>query len=317
MGNAGELTRDLAQRAPGHALIEKLLEEWDQGRIHLGDSPDTVVIDDEARGWYWGVLGERRVADILSGLGEGWATLHSIPVGSGSTDIDHIVIGPAGVFTINTKYSPGSAVWSAGHGLLVNGFSKAQFLRNTLHEVTRVTAILSDAVGFPVPVTGVIAFVAPGSMTRNAPADADGVTVLVRSDVELRNLTLYPQVFSDEQVTQLVDTARVLETWSQNADSSRIGTHISREFDALRAAVGPALDSTRPEVAITGMGGGPRPSTRVPRSRPAQTYRRTPRSRPTRSRRRGRSIGEDLLRLAVAAAGLFGVWYFFTNVYGK
>ena len=194
MGNAGELTRDLAQRAPGQALIEKLLDEWDAGRIRLGDHPDTVIIDDEARGWYWGVLGERRVADILSMFGEGWASLHSIPVGTGSSDIDHLVIGPAGVFTINTKYSPGSAVWSAGHGLLVNGTSRAPYLRNAAFEVTRVSKILSDAVGFPVPVTGVIAFVAPGSMTRTAAADADGVTILVMSEDELRDLPRYPRV---------------------------------------------------------------------------------------------------------------------------
>jgi hypothetical protein len=62
MGNAGELTHDLALRAPGHSLIVKLLDEWDQGRIHFGEQPDTVEIDEDARGWYWGVLGEQRVA---------------------------------------------------------------------------------------------------------------------------------------------------------------------------------------------------------------------------------------------------------------
>lgn len=33
--------------------------------------------------------------------------LHSIPVGTGRGDIDHVVIGPPGVFTINTKHHPG------------------------------------------------------------------------------------------------------------------------------------------------------------------------------------------------------------------
>jgi hypothetical protein len=39
-----------------------------------------------------------------------WTVLHSVPVGTGSTDIDHIAIGPAGVFTLNTKYSPHPSV---------------------------------------------------------------------------------------------------------------------------------------------------------------------------------------------------------------
>ena len=31
------------------------------------------------------------------------------------------VIGPAGVFTINAKYSPGKKVWAKGYGVLVDG----------------------------------------------------------------------------------------------------------------------------------------------------------------------------------------------------
>ncbi|MGB3909965.1 MAG: hypothetical protein WBL06_05795 [Pseudolysinimonas sp.] len=55
-GECGGTERDLAQRAPGHSLIEKLLDEWNQGRIHFGGQPDTVEIDEDARGWYWGAL---------------------------------------------------------------------------------------------------------------------------------------------------------------------------------------------------------------------------------------------------------------------
>jgi hypothetical protein len=32
-----------------------------------------------------------------------WRCRHSIPVGSNGADIDHLVIGPGGVFTLNTK----------------------------------------------------------------------------------------------------------------------------------------------------------------------------------------------------------------------
>ncbi|MBG6212216.1 hypothetical protein RCH23_000129 [Cryobacterium sp. CAN_C3] len=44
---------------------------------------------------------------MLSKLGPEWTVLHAVPVGSGSSDIDHVVIGPAGVFTINTKNHTG------------------------------------------------------------------------------------------------------------------------------------------------------------------------------------------------------------------
>lgn len=49
-----------------------------------------------------GVDGERQVGAILDGLTpDGWLTLHDASIGRGN--IDHIVIGPAGVLTIETK----------------------------------------------------------------------------------------------------------------------------------------------------------------------------------------------------------------------
>lgn len=38
MGNAGELTRALVDRVPGQSLIEKLLAEWDAGRIRVDEA---------------------------------------------------------------------------------------------------------------------------------------------------------------------------------------------------------------------------------------------------------------------------------------
>src|SRR5690349_11780585 len=106
---------DLHERAPGHALIEQLMREWDAGRIHFDES-NGVVIEDDARGWFTGVFGERRVAERLTQLDRSWTVLHSVPVGAGSSDIDHVVISQAGVFTINTKHHAGKRIWAAGVG---------------------------------------------------------------------------------------------------------------------------------------------------------------------------------------------------------
>jgi hypothetical protein len=309
MGNAGELTRDLAQRAPGHSLIEKLLDEWSQGRIHFGDQPDTIEIDEDARGWYWGVLGEQRVAATLATLGPEWTVLHSVPVGAGSTDIDHIAIGPAGVFTLNTKYSSDSRVWAAGHGLLVNGRHREHYLRNSLSELKSTTAALSLAAGFAVPVNAVIVFVDHASLTVEAPPMWENTELHVVEERGLLALLAGHREMSDEQLATVMDAALRAETWHRSPQPSRPGAHLTQEFEALREAVGPALESTRPGVT-------PLPR-RAPR-RPARTRTRYPSRRPARSSlRRRRSVGEEILRLGVTAAGLFALWYFFTNIYGK
>jgi hypothetical protein len=233
MGNAGELTRDLAQRAPGHSLIEKLLDEWNQGRIHFGDQPDTVVIDEDARGWYWGVLGEQRVAATLSTLGPEWTVLHSVPVGAGNTDIDHIAIGPSGVFTLNTKYSPGSTVWTAGRGLMVNGESRPHYLRNSMAELQRASTALSKAAGFAVPVFSALVFVDPASLTVKAPPGWDGTDLHVVSERGLLPLLTRRRELSDEQLTTVMDAALRAETWHRSPQPSRPGAHLTQEFRSL------------------------------------------------------------------------------------
>jgi hypothetical protein len=56
--------------------------------------------------WQKGADGERLVGGVLESLHEqGWRVLHDISFGTGN--IDHVAIGPGGVFTIETKSHPG------------------------------------------------------------------------------------------------------------------------------------------------------------------------------------------------------------------
>lgn len=236
------VTRDLTEHVPGQALIAKLLAEWDAGRIRLGAAPDEVVIDDESRGWYWGVLGERKVAEILAtGMPEAFV-LHSVPIGSQGADVDHVVITMSGVYTINTKYHYGAEIWTAGHGLLVNRINHSKYLRASVREVARVEERLSLAAGFAVPVYPVIAFVAPSKFTRKAPAEIDGVGIRVTSARDLPVVLRNRREMSDEQIARVINVARNPATWQNQSGPSAPGPHLAREFDALSTALGPRLD---------------------------------------------------------------------------
>ena len=69
--------------------------------VHVGD------------GAYWkGGKGERLVGKRLAKLGHEWRVLHSIPIGGRGTDVDHLVIGPGGVYSLNTKNHSGKKVWA-------------------------------------------------------------------------------------------------------------------------------------------------------------------------------------------------------------
>jgi hypothetical protein len=218
------------------------------GLIHVDPQSDGIVIDDEAISWYRGVIGERQVGVLLERLGKGFTVLHSVPVGRSTSDIDHVVISQAGVFTINTKYSPGKDVWVGGYGMHVGGYPQ-RYVRNATNEASRASELLGRASGLTVPVTGLIVFVDPGEITRKAPAGggeyAPAIRVLAQS--ELLSAVAGRPVFSIEQVERIVEAAVKPETWHRAPQPSTVGQHITREFEALQLAVGPRLE--QPVVA--------------------------------------------------------------------
>ena len=56
--------------------------------------------------WLQGAEGEREVAAVLTQLkADGWQAIHDISLGRGN--VDHILVGPGGIFTIETKSNRG------------------------------------------------------------------------------------------------------------------------------------------------------------------------------------------------------------------
>lgn len=55
---------------------------------------------------------------------------------------------------------------------------------------------------------------------------------------------------SDDQRNRIMEAAMRPEVWHTSPVDSVPGRHLGREFDALREAVGPALDSTRPDAVV-------------------------------------------------------------------
>ncbi len=65
-----------------------------------------------------GAMAEEHVGALLDGLpGERWRVVHDVSLGRGN--VDHIAIGPPGVFTIETKSHPGPIRASRVHGAML------------------------------------------------------------------------------------------------------------------------------------------------------------------------------------------------------
>ncbi|HTR73156.1 MAG TPA: nuclease-related domain-containing protein [Solirubrobacteraceae bacterium] len=79
-----------------------------------------------------GATGEEQVGSLLDGLEDrGWQAIHDASLGNGN--VDHILIGPAGVFTVETKSHAGPVRVSRIHGAT---FAQAQAQRRAIAHVT-------------------------------------------------------------------------------------------------------------------------------------------------------------------------------------
>jgi hypothetical protein len=65
--------------------------------------------------WMWGSLGEQATGEELEKLGSVWFVAHDIENSHGNWD--HVVVGPGGVFLVDTKNLQRATVTAAGDGL--------------------------------------------------------------------------------------------------------------------------------------------------------------------------------------------------------
>jgi Nuclease-related domain len=64
------------------------------------------LYSDQAGRWLRGAEGERAVGAICAELeANGWHAIHDVSLGRGN--VDHVLVGPGGIFTIETKSHPG------------------------------------------------------------------------------------------------------------------------------------------------------------------------------------------------------------------
>jgi len=202
---------DLAATRAGAAARERALELMQAAPVRTFVARVFGLKTDE-RAWRIGADAEEEVAARLRRLAA-WRVLHAVPVGENGSDIDHVVIGPGGVFTINTKHHPDASVWVGGNTFLVDGH-RQPYVRNSRFEARRTAKLLSAVVdGAPVVVTGLIVVMGArkGFKVKSQPPDGE-VVVLTRREVAPW-LAQRPKVMTDEQVSALYDVARRSDAW--------------------------------------------------------------------------------------------------------
>ncbi|MEV6784633.1 nuclease-related domain-containing protein [Streptomyces sp. NPDC051098] len=200
---------DLALNRPGAALRAKLAA--------AGPGPMERAVawllrrNSEWDSWRKGLAGERRVGSELQRLSNrGWRVLHSVPLPR-DVDIDHLLIGPGGVFSVNTKHHRNAKVWIGDDSVKVNHGSPQPYARKSRAEAQRVQKVLGRHCDFEVPVEPVLVFVGVSELTRVATL----LDVRVYREREIAALGPLAGVLTMEQIERVYAVARHRKAWTQ------------------------------------------------------------------------------------------------------
>jgi hypothetical protein len=184
--------------APRLALVLGALAAVAAGwGLRFKPSPDAVA-------WRRGAAGEQRTARLLAALERhGWAVLHDLAIPGSRANLDHLVIGPGGVFVIDSKHYRGRLQLDPSGRLWLGRYPLAPILQAVSFEADRAALVLTDPDVVVVPVVAVHGAQVPwGKVIRQ------GVPVVAaqRLPSMLRQL---PAVLGPERVAVLADQARV------------------------------------------------------------------------------------------------------------
>jgi hypothetical protein len=198
---------DLALNTPGESARAQALQHRHAAPVRTFLAR-ILGLHTEERAWRIGADGERAVGKKLDRLPQAWHALHAVPVGTRGADIDHVLIGPGGVFTINTKNHPRGHVRATAGAVYVAG-QPTKYVAKSRHEASRAADRLSAAAGSAVRVTPVLVILCP-RLTTTAPTA--GVVVLhangLRRWIARRGTTLGP-----DRIETLYQLARRSTTW--------------------------------------------------------------------------------------------------------
>lgn len=195
----------------------------------FGASP----LNDESRKWYRGAVTELHVADELAKLGPEWVVLHGVPVGERGQTIEHLLIGPAGVFTVGLLRSHDGEIEVRGEQLCVNGSPRTN-IWTSRDRATDASVRLTRAAGRNVPVRGLLVVIGARSLSvHHEPDDVavSGVRTLHR------RLAGMPGRLDRAQISAIADAAAAGSTWACDVVRHRVPTFDSAALEGLRIDV--------------------------------------------------------------------------------
>jgi hypothetical protein len=229
------VSSSLRGRIPGQAAMSEVVaaQATVAGRPKLARFFGQSPLSPGTRPLFRAAVGELLVGEMLDTLGPRWDVLHVVPIEGGVKDIDHLVIGPPGVFAIVTVNFPGQEVRVTGDSLTVSG-ARSDEVATARDLGERAAYLLGSAAARSIAVTPVMVIVAPTRLALREPPQ--GVTVLGSRQL-LHHLEKLDRTLSGADIALISDVADRDTTWQTLPVPAQDVLLLRDEFDELKSAV--------------------------------------------------------------------------------
>ncbi|GAA2419877.1 hypothetical protein GCM10010404_92860 [Nonomuraea africana] len=153
--------------------------------------------------WRKGAAGERATARLLRSLElAGYTVLHDRRLPRGRANVDHLVIGPTGIFCVDSKrWDRRTQIHGRGGTLFIGRQPAAKVVRPLEYEARAVTQVLRQATGRAVEVGAVVA-VHGAKMPRWRTLTVNGIPLLRARQLH-RWIIRHPPRFDAAEVAKL------------------------------------------------------------------------------------------------------------------
>ena len=229
------VSTSLRGRVPGQAVIDDIVcaQAHVRPRSRLARFFGVSPLAASSRPMYRAAEGEVEVGRMLEQLGPQWDVLHVVPVDDLNGRIDHLAIGPAGVFALFTANFPGQEVRVNGETMSI-GARAVDDLQTIRRLSENAAERLGNAAGRAVDVQPVLIVIDPTRLAlRKAP---EGMQV-VSSRALMQVLTRADRSLAGSEVAYISDVADRETTWESAFASPERALQLSRDFGALRETV--------------------------------------------------------------------------------
>jgi hypothetical protein len=141
-----------------------------------------------------------------------WRVLHSVPLGGEASTVDHLLVGPGGVFTLSTHEHRDARVWVSRDEIRING-EPMPYLRPALAQAGRVATLLTAASGRRVRVTPFLVIVTGSRHPDIVVQEAIEDDLVLDSSTVVRTFRKLEPMLTPDDVEAVFDAARRRASW--------------------------------------------------------------------------------------------------------